>query len=313
MRPRDLDLAQRLDAGLRSFAQTQPLPGVQDSAIRQVFVEQLLESVRRIKYVSRICERDVSCLRANPSSDLFDPLKAAVFQKRQGQIDEAFWLVFLSVHFGKNRRTGWRLARDVYGCLGSGHPWDWIRTSSSPGGFRHWLTANQAILQGGDGISRHFGNHRKYESLDGSSPKGTGAAVESYVRWVDPPRTHEMLIQEALQQSGGDRRGAFDQLYYSMNAVTRFGRTAKFDYLTMVGKLGLAVIEPGSPYMQGATGPLNGARLLFGGSKTAVLSSSDLDSWSTTLADHLEVGMQVMEDALCNWQKSPGIFRPFRG
>jgi len=55
-----------------------------------------------------------------------------------------------------------------------------------------------------------------------------------------------------------------------MNDVERFGRTAKFDYLTMVGKLGLAAIEPGSTYMQGATGPLKGARLLFGGRATSV-------------------------------------------
>ena len=34
--------------------------------------------------------------------------------------------------------------------------------------------------------------------------------------------------------------------------------------LTMVGKLQLANIEPGSTYMNGATGPLDGGRLLFG-------------------------------------------------
>lgn len=27
----------------------------------------------------------------------------------------------------------------------------------------------------------------------------------------------------------------------------------------------------------------------------------------------LKVDMQVLEDALCNWQKSPYIFMPFRG
>ena len=56
----------------------------------------------------------------------------------------------------------------------------------------------------------------------------------------------------------------FDYLYRSMDAVASFGRMAKFDYLTMVAKLGLAPIEPGSTYMPGATGPLSGARLLFG-------------------------------------------------
>lgn len=98
-----------------------------------------------------------------------------------------------------------------------------------------------------------------------------------------------------------------------MNNVISFGRTAKFDYLTMIGKLGFAPIEPGSTYMQGSTGPFKGAVLLFSGHTTAALSRADLDAWLIQLEAHLHVGMQVMEDALCNWQKSPGVFRPFRG
>jgi hypothetical protein len=62
-----------------------------------------------------------------------------------------------------------------------------------------------------------------------------------------------------------------------MRAVASFGRTARFDYLTMVGKLGLAGIEPGSTYMQGATGPFTGACLLFTGRRIAGLSRRVLD------------------------------------
>jgi hypothetical protein len=94
-----------------------------------------------------------------------------------------------------------------------------------------------------------------------------------------------------------------------MDAVASFGRTARFDYLTMVGKLGLAQIEPGSTYMQGSTGPLQGARLLFG----EAASAAALDAWLVELDGVLDVGMQVLEDALCNWQKSPEKFIPFRG
>lgn len=313
MRPKESNLALEIEAGLRTFhREIRPLPGIQTTANRGAFVEQLIESIRRIRYVSVISKRDLSVLRADPSSELFDPLRAAALRQHQGQIEEAFWLVFLFVHFGKNRRTGWRLARDVYGSLGGAASWDWARTSSHPKGFRRWLAAHQATLQGGDGIPRHFGNHRKYESLDAASPRGTGAAVESYVKWIRPPKTHQMLIQEAQKQGDGNPRNAFSYLYRSMNDVARFGRTAKFDYLTMAGKLGLAPIEPGSTYMQGATGPLAGARLLFGGSKR---TATVLDAWLVQLEAHLKLyfGMQVLEDALCNWQKSPGKFKPFRG
>ena len=315
MRPQDRSLARQLDSELRAFdRQNRPLPGINVPANRDAFLEQLIESIRRIKYISVIDARNLSDLRLDGSSDFFDPLKAAVLRKRQGQIDEAFWLVFLSVHFGKNRRTGWRLARDIYGRLGGRVAWNWARTSSDPKGFRRWLAAHQVTLRG-NGISRYFGNHRKYESLDASSANGTGAAVESYVNWVRPFRTHERLVREAQQRVGGDPRKTFDYLYRSMDAVTRFGRTARFDYLTMVGKLGLAAIEPGSTYMQAATGPLKGALLLFGGGVTAALSCSNLDACLVQLEAELSVGMQgmqVLEDALCNWQKSPGHFEPFR-
>jgi hypothetical protein len=252
--------------------------------------------------------RGLSDLRADPNSELFDPLKAAILHQRRGNIEEAFWMVFLFVHFGRHAHAGWRYAREVYGRLGDGHRWDWASTSTDPDGFRAWLDVHQDDLKR-EGTPRGFGNHRKYESLDAYSPNGTGAAVASYVDWVNPPRTHRQLMEQECQQAGGDQRIAFDNLYKSMKVVARFGRTARFDYLTMVGKLRLAPIEPGSTYMHGSTGPFRGAQLLFGGHGTA----ADLDASLVELDGQLNVGMQVLEDALCNWQKSPDRFKAFRG
>lgn len=309
MRPRDHELALRLEAALVSFdREKRLLPGIRDSANREAFIEQLLESVHRVKFVAVLRTRRLSDLRANPNDELFDPLRAAILHQRQGNLEEAFWLVFLFVHFGKHARAGWRYAREVYGRLAGAGRWDWATTSIDPGAFRAWLDAHQNDLKR-DGVPRGFGNHRKYESLDAYSQNGTGAAVESYVRWVNPPRTHQELVEQAYEQAGGDPRKTFDDLYQSMKAVARFGRTARFDYLTMVGKLGLAHIEPPSAYMEQATGPLRGARLLFGADENAVT----LDRWLVELDTQLNVGMQVHEDALCNWQKSPAKFEPFRG
>lgn len=313
MRPRDRELAQQLEAGLLSFDQQRlPLPGISDSKVREVLIEQLLESVHRVTYVSMIRQRNISERRADPNNELFDPLKAAMLHQRQGRIEEAFWMVFLFVHFGKHARAGWRYAREIYGRLGDAVRWDWVNTSADAASFREWLGAHQDELKR-NGIPRGFGNHRKYQSLDAYSVNGTGAAVESYVNWVGPPRTHQELMEQACQQAEGDPRKAFDHLYLSMGAVVSFGRTARFDYLTMLAKLGLAHIEPGSTYVMGAIGPLMGARLLFGGEKTAALRPADLEAWLAELDTQLQVGMQILEDALCNWQKSPGRFKPFRG
>ena len=312
MRPGDRKLAEKLANGLRDFERTKyPLPGIRSKTDRCVFLEQLVESIRRVRFVSAIAAREISELRADPASDLFDPVRAAILSKRRGRTDEAFWLVFLFVHFGKHPHAGWRYAREVYGRLGDGRRWDWARTSANPAAFRAWLDAHQTDLLRGD--RRGFGNHRKYQSLDAHLATGTGAAVESYVRWVAPHGTHAALVQDALNQTAGDSRKAFDLLYRSMAQVASFGRTAKFDYLTMINKVGLAAIEPGSTYMQGATGPLSGARRLLQGSTATELSRAELDNRLVKLGAFLDVGMQVIEDALCNWQKSPSKFIAFRG
>ena len=144
-------------------------------------------------------------------------------------------------------------------------------------------------------------------------PLGPAPLESKYVTWVGPPRTHQQLIQEAHRQVGQNPRETFDYLYNSMDAVKRFGRLAKFDYLTMLGKLGLAPIEPGSAYLNGATGPLRGARLLFVGNANAKNGAKELEARLLDLDLQLGVGMQVLEDSLCNWQKSPAKFVSFRG
>jgi len=311
VRPRDRRLAKALNDRLVSFDQNEtPLRGIQNPQVRTVLVEQLLASIHRVNFVSQIRQRQISNRRADPNDELFDPLKAAILQQRHGNIDESFWLVFLFVHFGRNTKGGWRYAREVYGRLGIGSRWDWASVSTDPAAFRAWLDAHQRDLKR-VGVPGGFGNHRKYQSLAAYSRNGTGAAVESYVRWVNPPRTHSQLIDQMCALAGNDPQRAFDELYRSMKAVTSFGRMARFDYLTMIGKLQLAPIEPGFAYLQDSTGPLDGARLLIGGRRR--LSTRELELLLVDLNRRLNVGMQVIEDGLCNWQKSPRRFVRFRG
>jgi hypothetical protein len=120
------------------------------------------------------------------------------------------------------------------------------------------------------------------------------------------------MVAQMVRAAGNDPHAIFDTFYRSMQ-VTRFGRLAKFDFLALVGRLGLAPIIPGSTYLKNATGPLRGARLLFGGTPNADLSERDLETWIRELDATLHVGLQVMEDSLCNWQKNPLVFVHFRG
>ena len=185
-------------------------------------------------------------------------------------------------------------------------PWTWARVSAGPAAYGEWLEHNRDTFCG------KFGNHRKYESLK-PGPSGTATAVESYVIWVKGCGSHEQMIARALAQAKNDKREAFALLYYQMRAVMRFGRTGRFDYLTMLAKVGLASIDADSTYMNDATGPKKGARLLFDGQIDSKTGTSVLEARVAALEKHLGVGMQAMEDAVCNWQKSPNRYLPFRG
>jgi hypothetical protein len=310
---RDRQLLATLDQKLVRFSATvHPLAGLDSSSQRTTFLAQLVDSIHRVKYPKVISARKISASVTDPDIAAFDPLKAAIYHFRDGNIDEACWLVFLFVHFGKHRKGKWRYITEVYGRIGSGTRWDWNQVSADVGSFRKWLGDNEARIRRPN-VPGGFGNHRKYESLNADKDNGTGATVESYVGWVLDAGSHERLLQSAIQKSDGDTRIAFDNLYRSMSAVRRFGRTAKFDYLAMLGKLGFADVEPGATYMKDAKGPLEGARLLVANDKLAPLSAHELEKIVAALDADLNIGMQAMEDALCNWQKNPTTYCPFVG
>ena len=96
-------------------------------------------------------------------------------------------------------------------------------------------------------------------------------------------------------------------------SVISFGRLAKFDYLALIGRYRIAPINAGSAYLDGATGPAKGARLLIDGRRDGTTTNASLQLLLDSLDADLGVGMQVMEDALCNWQKKPLQFEHFRG
>lgn len=281
------------------------LPGIEDPDARECFIAQLIDSVRRVKYYATIDSRDISENRLNPTSPGFDPLRAAILHKRRGNINEAFWLAFLTVHFGRNLHTGWRLLTDVYRGLGDEVRWDWETIVGHVGEFREWLNDSETELKS----NGKFGNHRKYENCNGSKTRGTGAAIASYVSWIGPDQDHVQMINRAIDSVGDNPQELFDFLYRNMN-VTTFGRMGKFDYLTAIGKLGLANIEPGNTYLKGSTGPWRGVQTLFGNYDAEMLDLL-LEELEARLS--FPFGMQILEDAICNWQKHPSSYKYFKG
>jgi len=306
MRPKEEPLYETIRGKLlRIVEDGQELPGIADPAAMDVLVMQLIDSIRRVIYVQRLGQRDISPIRSDPASEHFDPLRAAAMFHQMDMDDEACWLVFLSTYCGKHVRYGWKMTRDIYGALGEADRWTWERTSANPHAFRAWIGTHHGSIR------RSFGNHRKFESLRPDTRKSPGNVVESYLAWVGDERTHAVRIGEAVYAAEGDRKTAFEHLFDSMVSVLSFGRTTRFDYLSMLGKLDLAPIEPGSAHLKGSTGPKSGARLLFGARRDAALE--DRVRMLEARLPLGSFGMQVLEDALCNWQKSPRRYVRFRG
>ncbi|PWJ79780.1 hypothetical protein C7441_11457 [Pseudaminobacter salicylatoxidans] len=296
---------EQIASALQTYsANVRNLPGAAGNIARDTLAMQFVASLRREDYYRRVQEKPITARKADPNSGAFDAERAVAYHMQNENVEEAAWLVFLMTHFARPASSGWLRLKQVYGCLGAGM-WDWQTVSNNPQAMISWLAANWMNIGG------KFGNHRKYESLRPNSNRSFGDVLLSYVGWIGPAG-HQAYFAVKIQQTGNNPATIFDTLYRSMSVKT-FGRLAKFDYLALIGRYGIAPIEPGSAYFKGATGPASGARLLFTGSHTGVATEAQLQSWVDELDASLHVGMIVMEDALCNWQKSPTAFVHFKG
>lgn len=303
--------AQRLENALASYEATHgPLPGIIGDSEREVLIDQILDSEGRVRYTHHLLSRSLDPKSGDPRDAGFHPLKAAILHARAGDFDEACWLVYLYVHFGMHKKAGWWYLSQMYGACGStpAHWWTWNATANDPTSFRFWLDEHQDDFHAISG-PHGFGNHRKYVSLNAWSEQGTGASVESYIDWVIAGGgNHTARFGTLNSLSPAD---TFDVAYRSLKDVRQFGRTARFDYLTMLNRLGLFDATAPHAYMTGASGPLTGAKLLLHGDKKADVRIKVVQGQLTELCDAIGVAPDVLEDAICNWQKGPDKYVRF--
>lgn len=292
-------------------AQFGPLPGIATADRRKCWAQQIVSSLRRISYTDALLMRSVDAARCNPYSDIFDPVRGALHFQRMGQLDEAVWLTFILTHFGKHAVDEWKLAANIYGSFGAGPIWTFAQYTADPTGFDNMLLANSGQLADAS-VSGSFSNHRKFQS---KKPQAIAKTFRTYYQWQTEFGGFRDRMIATHASVGQEPRAAFDSLYKSMKKTFGFGggRLGRFDFLTMLGKLQLAPITPGSVYLDKATGPLAGARLLFFDDRDHHITGRALEARVDNLDNILGVGKQVIEDSLCNWQKSPDVYVYFRG
>lgn len=73
-------LENQLSSGLSALEQQGiQMPGIQSPENRDTLIAQMVDSIRRVEYVSAIRARQVSENRTNPNDNAFDPVRAAVW------------------------------------------------------------------------------------------------------------------------------------------------------------------------------------------------------------------------------------------
>lgn len=297
-------------AGLTQYQAVHgPLMGIQQQAHLDTLVRQMIASLRRTEYINVMKIRLHSPHRSDPNNPLFDPLVAAHLLSRAGRQDEAIWMVFLATQFGKHIKDGWKLCANIYGSFGIGPVWSAAEYRRNRPAFAAMLVRNAQNLAD-PAIAGRYSNHRQYVSRRPNSIERTFAEMYN---WIFEENSFDDKVRRIHREMGQDPEVVFNKLYGSVRKIYSFGRLGAFDFLTMLGKIGLSPISPGSAYLVGATGPLNGARLLFHGTTNHPVTAYQLSRDFDRLDDYINIGKQPLEDSVCNWQKSPGRFKQFHG
>lgn len=219
--------------------------------------------------------------------DILDLIAAASVA---GDLDEAVWLTFLAAHFGRASAAGPAASSATLLLFGfaSERKWTWRAMGEKPERFRAWLMAHAADLQ-----KLAFGNHRKFEA---KKPEILGSVIDSFVRLAARSGGPAKLL--AVTELARTPEQRFDILLRRFETLERFGRTGAYDLVELLSELGLVDAVPGSCYLDGSSGPLDGAELLWPGR-----SVPELERLAVALAREMGVSPGVIEDALCNWQK----------
>ena len=147
-----------------------------NTAMFDCFLLQLIDSIRRIEYFNALRENRPTEKSTDARVVGFNPIRAALYFSNSGQIDEAFWLVFLSTHYGKNLKTGWGSLRAFYSGLGSSsNYWNWDHIKGNFDQFTEWYKEYDESIR----LAGAFGNHRKYQSHRFGARNGTYLIVKS--------------------------------------------------------------------------------------------------------------------------------------
>lgn len=258
---------------------------------------QMIDSIGRVNifrvYLERARKAESENLSYFHTSNPF-----TLAQRSSLTLETRVWHSYVATYFGKSNSSKWNLFnKATFRDDNSLITLEYISENREE--YFDYLRSLNFFENG------NFSNHRKYtkKSLDGE--KGVLYSFD--------------FVLDNLPLYTPDEIVPFDEIYRNALSIPNFGRMAAFDFTCNLCKCGLNVEEPESMYQSYSTGPLEALNdfLILSGVDNAPKSlqisiGDELLRWFETNSD-IYMLAQVLEDTICNWQKSPNSHTRYFG
>ncbi len=262
-----------------------------------VLSKQTIDSIRRIKiyetYLEKARQADQKSLPYYITNNPF-----ILSQRDSLSIQTRVWIVYLATYFGKSLKSKWLL---------------FIRSA-----FRkdRSLFLVEEIMEDRNSYfdylrninffdSSSYSNHRKFtkKSLEGT---------KGFLHSADYFLNHIGYFAFFTDPN-------FHSVYTKAYRIPNFGRMAAFDFTSSLCKCGLGVKEPQSLYSSHSTGPLSALKSILSLAGSPKNEKSDQIELGENLLlwfeqnTNIRMCAQVIEDAICNWQKNTEVYKRYFG
>lgn len=261
-----------------------------------VLANQTNDSIRRIEVYKLYKSRANKAVK-DKQEFIYTSNPFVLAQREDLSFEERIWIIYLATYFGKSNKSKWTLFERA--------AFDRNRTLISFHSIISDLDKYFKYLASFDFFGQcQFSNHRKFTAKRLYGDNGFFQSVNFFVDNIKMYLPNEKI--------------SFDKMYKLSRNIPNFGRLAGFDFTSSLVKCGFNVEEPKSMYAENSTGPLQGLKLILGmtNSNTSreaqIKLSKELVDWFIENSEIFMVG-QVLEDAICNWQKDTRKYTKYSG
>ncbi len=258
---------------------------------------QTIDSIRRISIYKKYAEKAKNAEELNlPFYYTSNPFTLS--QRSSLNIGSKVWYIYLATYFGKSNKSKWKLFYKAAFRKDE----TLIRVEEILASREQYYShlSNIDLFENAD-----YSNHRKFTKKSLVGEKGVINSMDYFLDNLDD-YSHAKPID-------------FNIIYNNALKIPNFGRLAAFDFTSSLCKCNLNVKDPISMYHHNSSGPLRALKdfLILADCKDLSKSAQiklgdDLLYWFFQHSD-IEIVAQVLEDAICNWQKSPRHYQRYFG